>query len=207
MAPCMSTSNAYRSNIILAAVDFSDSSTAVVEQALGVAQRRRPVELHFLHVNQSAKDDDEGREGRRFEQLEWLGARLPQEEGALDGIVVNAHEANGDPWRTIVQMASDLVADLVVVGTHNRKGLERLMMGSVAEAVSRHCGCSVLVVRRKSHDIPVLELEPPCGVCAEARVESQGGQLWCHDHVERHDRRSAFYDRGFARWVRQSLVP
>jgi hypothetical protein len=69
-------------------------------------------------------------------------------------------------------------------------------MGSVAEAVSRHCGCSVLVVRRKSHDKPVLELEAPCGVCAEARVKSQGGQLWCHDHVEQHERRFAFYDRG-----------
>ena len=76
----MSTTHAYRSNIILAAVDFSDSSTAVVEQAMAVAQRRRPVELHFLHVDQSRKDDEEGREYRRFELLEWLGARLPQEE-------------------------------------------------------------------------------------------------------------------------------
>jgi nucleotide-binding universal stress UspA family protein len=203
----MSTSNAYRSNIILAAVDFSDSSTAVVEQAVAVAQRRRPVELHFLHIDQSRKNDEEGRECRRFELLEWLGARLPQEEGELDGISVTAHEAAGDPWRTIVQTAADLSADLVVLGTHNRKGLERLMMGSVAEAVSRHCGCSVLVVRRKSHDRPVLELEAPCGVCAEVRVQSQGGQLWCHDHVERHERRFAFYDRGFSRWVRDSFTP
>jgi nucleotide-binding universal stress UspA family protein len=203
----MSTSNASRSNVILAAVDFSDSSTAVVEQALAVAQRRAPVELHFLHVGQSLSDDEEGREGRRYELLEWLGARLPQEEGALDGISVVAHEASGDPWRTIVQTAGELSSDLVVLGTHNRKGLERLMMGSVAEAVSRHCGCSVLVVRRKSHDKPVLELEPPCGVCAEVRIESQGAQLWCHDHIERHERRFAFYDRGFTRWVRQSLVP
>jgi nucleotide-binding universal stress UspA family protein len=203
----MTTSNAYGSNIILAAVDFSDSSTAVVEQALGVAQRRNPVTLHFLHVDQLQKDDEEGRDGRRFELLEWLGPRLPQEEGALDGISVIAHEASGDPWRTIVQMAGDLSADLVVLGTHDRKGLDRLMMGSVAEAVSRHCGCSLLVVRRKSHDKPVLDLEALCGVCAEVRITSKGGQLWCNDHIERHERRFAFYDRGLARWVRDSLAP
>ena len=196
----MSTFNEYRGNIILAAIDFSDSSTEVIGQALDIAQRRRPVELHFLHVNSSRTDDDDELDGRRFELLEWLAARLPQEDDELDGISVIAHEASGEPWRVIVQMAGDLSADLVVLGTHDRKGLERLVMGSVAEAVSRHSGASVLVARRKSHDKPVLELEPPCGVCAEARIRSQGAQLWCHDHVSRHDRR-------FARWVRESFAP
>ncbi len=200
----MSTTHRSRTNI-LAAVDYSECSTAVIEQAVAMAKHHRPSELHILHVNLSGADDEEGLEGRRFELLEWLGARLPSEENALDDISIVAHEANGDPWHVIVQTASDLVSDFVVLGTHGRKGLRRIMMGSVAEAVSRHAGCSVLVVRPKVHDQPLLTLEPPCGVCVEARINSQGAQLWCHDHVERHERRHTFLERGIARSLLGSL--
>jgi nucleotide-binding universal stress UspA family protein len=188
---------------ILAAIDYSESSTPVVEQAIAIARQSRPCDLHFLHVNQFGAEDDEGQEGLRFELLEWLGARLPQADEDLAGITVVAHEACGDPWRAIVQTASDLLIDLVVMGTHGRKGVRRIIMGSVAEAVSRHCGCSVLVVRPKVHKHPFAELEPICGVCAETRLQSQGNVLWCHDHLARRDRH-AHYVRGIGRWVRQS---
>jgi nucleotide-binding universal stress UspA family protein len=190
---------------ILAAIDYSEASPSVVEQAVAVAQRYSPCSLHFLHVNQFSPGDEDGQEGRRFELLEWVGARLPEAEGDLAGVTVIAHEAGGDPWRVIVQMASDLTTDLVLLGTHGRQGLKRVMMGSVAEAVSRHCGCSVLVVRAKRHEHPSLELEPICGLCVEARLQSQGDVLWCRDHVARKDRRTAFYGRGIGQWVRQTL--
>jgi nucleotide-binding universal stress UspA family protein len=200
--PFMHNADTTRTNI-LTAIDYSEASTSVVEQAIATAQRHSSCSLHFLHVNQS-NDNEDGREGRRFELLEWLGARLPQTDDALAGINVIAHEASGDPWHVIVQMASDLMTDLVVLGTHGRKGLDRVMMGSVAEAVSRHCGCSVLVVRRKAHEHSLLPLEPICGVCVEARLQSQGNVLWCHDHTARRDRRHAHYGRGIGQWVRQS---
>jgi universal stress protein A len=47
----------------------------------------------------------------------------------------------------ILDATENLPADLVVVGTHGRTGLKRLALGSVAEAVVRGAGCSVLVVR------------------------------------------------------------
>lgn len=191
---------------ILVAIDYSDASTLVVEQAVAIAQRHRSCNLHFLHVGQLRSDDENGHEGRRFELLEWLNARLPKSEDELTGISIVAHEAGGDPWRVIVQMATELTVDLVVLGTHGRQGLERIMLGSVAEAVSRHCGCSVLVVRRKTHGHPFEELEPVCGVCVEARLQSQGNVLWCHDHSARKDRRQAHYGRGIGQWVRQSLA-
>jgi nucleotide-binding universal stress UspA family protein len=192
-----------RSNI-LAAIDYSDGSTPVVEHAVALSKQYRPCTLHFLHVNQALVKDEEGQEGRRFELLEWLGARLPEPEDALAGIGVIAHEATGEPWQLIVQMASDLTADIVVLGTHGRKGMQRLMMGSVAEAVSRHCGCSVLVVRKKDHE-PFMALEPLCGLCVEARLQSHGDVLWCKDHVARQDRRHAHYGKGITQWARQHI--
>jgi nucleotide-binding universal stress UspA family protein len=53
----------------------------------------------------------------------------------------------GDPAAEIVTAAAEMTADLVVVGTHGHRGLDRLMLGSVARAVLLHTPASVLVVR------------------------------------------------------------
>jgi universal stress protein A len=53
----------------------------------------------------------------------------------------------GDPAQAIVQTAEDEHADLIVMGTHGRTGLTRLLMGSVAEAVVRKAPCPVLTVK------------------------------------------------------------
>jgi len=57
---------------------------------------------------------------------------------------------NGDPRVQIVDRASAWRADLIVVGSHGLRGLPRLLMGSVAESVARHAGCSVEIVRMGS---------------------------------------------------------
>jgi nucleotide-binding universal stress UspA family protein len=53
----------------------------------------------------------------------------------------------GDPKSTIIARAAEWKADLIVLGSHGLKGLNRLLMGSVSEAVIRHAPCSVQVVR------------------------------------------------------------
>ncbi len=53
----------------------------------------------------------------------------------------------GDPRSTILDYAARTSVDVVVVGSHGRKGLDRFLIGSVAEAVARHAVCSVWVVR------------------------------------------------------------
>ena len=55
----------------------------------------------------------------------------------------------GDPADAIVQAAADLPADLIVMGTHGRTGLQHVLLGSVAEKVVRHASCPVLTVRHK----------------------------------------------------------
>ena len=53
----------------------------------------------------------------------------------------------GDPRKKIVDVAAKWKADLIILGCRGRKGLDRLLMGSVSEAVVHHAPCSVLVVR------------------------------------------------------------
>jgi nucleotide-binding universal stress UspA family protein len=67
------------------------------------------------------------------------------------------HVAVGRPSHAIVEVASRLRADLIVMGTHGRTGLRRAVIGSVAEYVVRHAPCSVMCVK------PTLLEEPTAG--------------------------------------------
>jgi hypothetical protein len=98
------------------------------------------------------------------------------------------------PAHEIAQLASDLEADLVVVGTHGRRGASRLLLGSVAEGVVRLAPCAVLVVRPKAPpDVEAPKIEPPCPRCLEARRASGGKELWCEQHQQRHGRRHTYH--------------
>ena len=66
---------------------------------------------------------------------------------AKAGFTVTTAIEEGDPRFAIVDYAAQWKADLLVLGSHGRKGLGRLLIGSVAEYVARHAHCSVLVVR------------------------------------------------------------
>jgi nucleotide-binding universal stress UspA family protein len=55
--------------------------------------------------------------------------------------------AEGDPRTVILDSAANWPADLIVVGSHGRSGLDRFLLGSVSERVVRHAPCSVEVVR------------------------------------------------------------
>jgi nucleotide-binding universal stress UspA family protein len=194
-------------NTILAAIDYSETSSLVVEQAVELARQKDAGELHFLHVSMRASDDEEGRDARRAELAEWLDARLQGADGVPYTVKVVAHEASGDPANVILEMASDLLADVVVVGTHGRTGLRRVLMGSVAESVVRHSGCPVLVVRAKQHEQPLLpQIEPPCPRCVETRVQSKGETLWCEQHSEKHGRRHTYYNTRLSTWVSQRML-
>jgi nucleotide-binding universal stress UspA family protein len=58
----------------------------------------------------------------------------------------------GFPAEDIVRLATEVQADLIVVGTHGRRGLSHLLLGSVAERVIRTAPCPVLTVRRAEHE-------------------------------------------------------
>jgi nucleotide-binding universal stress UspA family protein len=81
-------------------------------------------------------------------QVQALAARA---EGELrdTGLSTEARIVKGDPRDALVDTARSLHADLVVVGSHGRTGLAKLVLGSVATHVVTHAPCSVLVVKMK----------------------------------------------------------
>src|SRR5439155_18076193 len=78
---------------------------------------------------------------------------------AAEGIDVAAPEVRVSPdaAEAIVEYAKDVHADIIVVGTHGRSGVSRLLMGSVAEHVVRTAPCPVLVVRPREHEFVLPE--------------------------------------------------
>ena len=86
----------------------------------------------------------------------------------------------------IAALATEVRADLLVVGTHGRRGVRRLLMGSVAERAVRIAPCPVLIVRPRDFRAMegLTEIEPACPDCLKAREASQGARWWCEAHTE-----------------------
>lgn len=68
-------------------------------------------------------------------------------ESGLREVQLNARLAEASPAPSLADVASEIHADLVVVGSHGRRGVRRFLLGSVAEVTARHAPCSVLVSR------------------------------------------------------------
>ncbi len=96
--------------------------------------------LTILFVFNPARQEEGESQGYWREQLEQIRPINPH-------IPVRHVFLEGDPAEEIVQYAAKAGMDLIVMGTHGRTGLERLLMGSVAEKVMREASCSVLVVK------------------------------------------------------------
>jgi nucleotide-binding universal stress UspA family protein len=91
-----------------------------------------------------------------------LLAELRRREPALRTFV-----RHGRPATEIVEAAKEIKADLIVISTHGRTGLDHLLLGSTAEEVVRHAGCPVLVAREKSKtNLNIYDRLPQSGVIA-----------------------------------------
>lgn len=187
---------------VLGAVDYKEGSNLVVQHSIDLLRRYPAAEAHFLHVSPAAPDDVSAGARRTSLLIEWLGQTLKDIGDVPSHLRVIAHEAHGDPAPVIVHTAHQLNADMIVVGTRERRGVERLM-GSVAESVMRHAESPVLVVRPKAVEKPGASIEPACPRCVEARQQSRGAQLWCDQHAEKHGRRHTYYDNHARSWTTQ----
>lgn len=137
---------------ILCPTDFSELSQRALAHAVALA-RRRVAEVIVVHVHPpvllpgpdipdfaTTAPDPEAR-ARRIEQLGHFS-----ESARRAGVPVRACLLEGDPGREIVAQARALDADVIVMATHGRVGLEKLAVGSVTEKVLGRAPCPVLTV-------------------------------------------------------------
>jgi nucleotide-binding universal stress UspA family protein len=186
--------------VILAAVDATTASEQVTATASRLASTMLGAELHLLHVIDVAPRDTTPSDGTFPSTTQALDeARKVLEKSSevmarsFQGRILG-HLAAGTAWREILQLAANIQADLVVVGTHDRKGIERLVLGSVAEQVAKKAQCAVLVARAKDYQGAVPEIEPPCGDCVSKQRDTKGAELWCERHASRHSHGRLHYE-------------
>lgn len=89
------------------------------------------------------------------EQVAETQARVAAVETALRaaGMVTETRTPIGDPREALLRLVEDERIDLIVLGSHGRTGLAKLLLGSVSSHVVTHAHCSVLVVKEDSHEI------------------------------------------------------
>jgi len=187
--------------VAVVGVDFSELSNRALDHALEVASLNAG-EVHVMYVQEenaldavlpssfrSPTSADTALEQVRQRARERVAVVMAKRQQLFVTRVV-AHLRRGVPAAEIAQLAADLDADLVVVGSHGRHGIERMLLGSVAERVSRLARCPVWIIRPKSHvgGEHVPEIEPPCTACVAQREATQGKEIWCARHSEHHIR-------------------
>lgn len=186
---------------VVVGCDFSPLSEIAITMAATVAAPLPNASVEVIYVmaphgqkipySKLEDIDDQIREQvKGFIEAALRAARISQ-------LHVNAHVYRGEPATEILRLAEDMQADLIVVGTHGRVGVKRLLMGSVAEKVMRDASCPVLVMRR-THYTPHPELapEPPCPDCVKLREQTGGAARWCpaHDRPWQPPHRYAYAD-------------
>jgi nucleotide-binding universal stress UspA family protein len=140
---------------ILLPTDFSTCAAAAAAFGLGLA-RTTGATVTFVHI---VHMPDWGHPNL----AEWvaLSAKLLdaaasalaslEEDARQGGVRVDSVANEGDPAQEIVRVAADAHVDLIVMGTHGKKGLDRIeekIVGSVTQSVLRTAPCPVTVVRR-----------------------------------------------------------
>lgn len=144
---------------IVVPFDFSEHAIQAVHRAVTLAED--PAQVHVLHVLPFIVPTEPGvvwgtidDESRIQHAREMMLEALPESKFGCVYVDVRL----GDPGRVVADRADELDAELVVVGSHGRTGITRMLLGSVAERVTRFAHCPVLVV--KLAPVPEEEAEP-----------------------------------------------
>ncbi len=137
-------------NTILVPVDFDQHTDKLVAYALYVAKKFE-ANMHFFHVSEafegyeryehpSFDEIEEGLRAHSQKEMNDLLERVRKEYTNCEGTVVN-----GDIVDEITRFAKEQNINLILIGTHGAKGLERIILGSVAERVLKGSTCPVLM--------------------------------------------------------------
>ncbi|MFB6074250.1 MAG: universal stress protein [Haloarculaceae archaeon] len=135
---------------ILVPTDGSEGSAAAIDHAIDLA-KANDAALYALYVIETAAISPDVDAGTVLSSLERTGQRAIEdvrERAEAAGLErIEGSVAQGVPHRAILAYARDNDVDLIVMGTHGRTGIERYLLGSVAEKVVRLSEVPVLTVR------------------------------------------------------------
>ena len=136
-------------NNVLVPIDFSEQSLKALDTALAIAGA--PPRVHVIHV---LLDLPAGEPGMMFTSLDQAARAKASETGLREFLQGDSRRAEvtreiafGDPGEEIAAYAERIGADLIVMPSHGRRGISRILIGSVAERVLRLSHCPVLVLR------------------------------------------------------------
>lgn len=148
-----------RQRVVLCAVDLGDLSDVCVAHARFIAERAG-AKLILLHVQSDVLAPTIEVDMVTPLELAEIASRQA-EAGLLDiaeplqaaGVDVEVKHVLGEPVAHILSEADDYAADLIVVATHSRKGVQRVLLGSVAGALARQATRPVYLVREGSEPV------------------------------------------------------
>lgn len=137
---------------ILCPVDHSECSYLALKYAISLALKDE-AKLYLMHVIDSRLYDTEMYKFSPYKLNEIDESKIRADlmkslpEGTTDVLEVETIVVKGVPFNEIINAATEISVDLIVIGTHGRTGLSHVMLGSVAEKVVRKSPCPVLTVR------------------------------------------------------------
>jgi nucleotide-binding universal stress UspA family protein len=192
--PTDHTNGEFEPFVLVLGLDLTDteSSGYALDQAARIVKRIPGSEMHLIHVAPASTTADKARQAAQLLQL-YVSEKAS--ELGLATQSVGIHVRTGEPGPEIAQIAADVNADLIVVGTHHRPNLKELFLGSTAEHVMATARCPVFVAGPRPHPKPshIVVIEPPCPDCLAAREASAGRTWWCARHSEHHRLRRHHY--------------
>ena len=142
---------------ILCASDFSKTSGKALMSAIDLAKANRArLTIVHAHVPIVPLVPEQYLEASTWDRVDtetrrWAERQVEKlvEKARKRGVRASAMMVTGDPAQQIVRMARSKRADLIVVGTHGRRGFSKFFLGSVAERVIATASCPVMTVRGK----------------------------------------------------------
>src|SRR4051812_30885681 len=137
---------------VLFATDFSPTSEAALPYATAICRRFRST-LHMEHILSDAGTlmmtggVDYVSMGTIYEDAQnEAQEKLDEISARFETIPHRNYVRHGSVWKNLAALIEENAIDLMVVGTHGRTGLGKLLLGSVAEAILRQASCPVLTV-------------------------------------------------------------
>lgn len=136
-------------SIVLCATDFSNASELALTHARIFARSiaAKMLLVHVISTSDSSAEQDAEHNDQSDSDLAESENRLTMIQKSIGDVPCEFRIVHGDPAHEILAIAEKEDVELIVMGTHGRTGLMRLLMGSVAEHVVREANCPVLTVR------------------------------------------------------------